>query len=106
MLLGVDGVKKEIPFLKQIYDKQKNNQEFAILTINLDEKKETWENDVKKDNLPWSVISDLKAFKSEVAQAFNIHGIPMIYLIDKNGRIIDKGLRGEKMIEKIETLFK
>lgn len=98
--------KKEIPFLKQIYDKQKNNQEFAILTINLDEKKETWENDVKKDNLPWPVISDLKAFKSEVAQAFNIHGIPMIYLIDKNGRIIDKGLRGEKMIEKIETLFK
>ena len=71
----------------------------------LDDERGKWEEDVKHDNLPWKVISDLKAFESPVAKNYNVSGIPMIYLIDPEGKIKEKGLRREEMIEYINTLF-
>ena len=47
----------------------------------------------------------LKAFESPVAKSYNVSGIPMIYLIDPEGKIKEKGLRREEMIEYINTLF-
>ena len=98
--------KKEIPFLKKMYEEHKDNDQFAMFTINLDNKREKWVNDVKKLNLLWPVISDLKAFKGKVAKAYNIHGIPMIYLIDPQGNIIEKSLRGEEMLETVRKYLK
>ena len=94
--------KKEIPFLKQIYTEYKNHPSFEIITVNLDDKKEDWEQDVKEYKLPWPVISDLTGFKGKTPQAYNIHGIPMIYLIDKKGNIIEKNLRGQEMINSVK----
>ena len=96
--------KLEIPFLETVY-KNTQGKNFVMFTINLDDERGKWEEDVKHDNLPWKVISDLKAFESPVAKNYNVSGIPMIYLIDPEGKIKEKGLRREEMIEYINTLF-
>ena len=90
--------KKEIPFLKKVYNAHKDNDRFVMFTINLDDHRSKWENDVKKENLPWKVISNMKGFKSEVTEAYNVHGIPNIFLISPEGKIIEKHLRGDHMI--------
>ena len=75
-----------------------------MFTINLDKERRLWEEDVKKENLPWPVLSDLKAFDRGVAGEYNVSGIPVIYLIDPEGKIITNELRGEKMISMIRQL--
>lgn len=97
--------KLEIPFLKTVYQNTKG-KDFVMFTVNLDDSREKWEKDVKDHQLPWPVISDLQAFKSPVAQHYNVSGIPAIFLIDPNGIIEDKGLRREKLVEYINDLFK
>ena len=97
--------KLEIPFLKTVYENTKG-KDFVMFTVNLDENREKWVEDVKQYNLPWPVISDLQAFKSPVAINYNVSGIPMIYLIGPDGKIKEKGLRREAMIEYIDSLFK
>ena len=96
--------KLEIPFLETVY-KNTQGKNFVMFTINLDDERGKWEEDVKHYNLPWKVISDLKAFESPVAKSYNVSGIPMIYLIDPEGKIKEKGLRREEMIEYINALF-
>ncbi len=93
--------KKEIPYLKRVFEQHKGDERFVMFTINLDKKRELWEQDVKEFNLPWKVISDLKAFNGPITDAYNVHGIPMIYLISPEGNIIEKNLRGEVMINTI-----
>lgn len=97
--------KLEIPYLQRVY-KDTKNKNFVMFTINLDEERTKWEDDVKKHNLPWTVLSDLQGFKSPVAKNYNVSGIPMIYLINPDGVIEEKGLRREPMIEYINNLFK
>ena len=96
--------KLEIPFLETVY-KNTQGKNFVMFTIYLDSERGKWEEDVKHYNLPWKVISDLKAFESPVAKSYNVSGIPMIYLIDPEGKIKEKGLRREEMIEYINALF-
>lgn len=96
--------KLEVPFLKTVYENTRG-KDFEMFTVNLDDSREKWEEDVKKENLPWPVISDLQAFKGPVAENYNVSGIPVIYLIDRDGKILEKGLRREAMIEYINGLF-
>ena len=93
--------KKEIPYLKRVFEQHKGDERFAMFTINLDKKRDLWERDVKEFNLPWKVISDLQAFDGPVTDAYNVHGIPMIFLVSPDGKIIEKNLRGEEMIETV-----
>ena len=51
-------------------------------------------------------MSDLKAYSGPVAQNYHVKGIPMIYLIDPEGKIMARDLRREPMIEYIDKLFK
>lgn len=98
------GCKKEIPFLKTVY-KNTSDKDFVMFTINVDNEREKWAKDVEQHKLPWTVLSDLKAFDSPVVKNYNVGGIPAIYLIDPDGKIKKTGLRREKMIEYINTLF-
>lgn len=97
--------KLEIPFLETVY-RNTRGKNFVMFTINLDDNREKWERDVREHKLPWPVLSDLQAFKSPVAQNYNISGIPAIFLINPDGMIEDKGLRREGMIDYINNLFK
>jgi peroxiredoxin len=78
---------------------------FDIFGVSLDESKPDWEEAIKKDGLNWAQVSDLKGWKNEVAVLYGIQGIPMNYLLDKDGKIIAKGLRGEDLTKKLQEVL-
>jgi len=82
----------------QKYNKKKfNNGEkgFTIFSVSLDKAKPSWEKAVKDDKLDWPYhISDLKGWYSKYAAVYGVRSIPSNFLIDGNGIIVAKGLRG------------
>jgi peroxiredoxin len=74
---------------------------FTVLGVSLDEKKDKWEEAIGKDHLNWTQVSDLKGWQTSVAGLYGIKGIPMNFLLDKEGKIIAKGLRGEDLEKKL-----
>ncbi len=79
---------------------------FDILGVSLDEKKDKWQEAIKKDNLNWNQVSDLQGWKNSVAELYGIQGIPMNFLLDKDGKIVGKGLRGDDLEKKLDELMK
>jgi peroxiredoxin len=78
---------------------------FDVLGISLDNDKDKWLEAIKKDQLPWTQVSDLHGWQNSVARLYGIRGIPMNYLLDKDGRIIAKNLRGEALEQKLTALL-
>ncbi|MEJ0083842.1 MAG: thioredoxin-like domain-containing protein [Puia sp.] len=73
--------------------------------VSLDDTRADWLQAIKKDGLNWTQVSDLKGWKSDAAALYGIKGIPMNYLIDKNGVIIAKGLRGKELEDKLQEIL-
>jgi len=88
----------ENPHVLKAYNKFKDKN-FDILAISLDEKKENWLKAVKDDAMPWTQVSDLLGWKNQAAGYYAITAIPQNFLIDPNGVIVAKNLRGD-MLEK------
>ncbi|MFM9911075.1 MAG: redoxin domain-containing protein [Chitinophagaceae bacterium] len=94
----------ENPNVKKAYQKF-HAKGFEIIGVSMDDSKEDWIKAIKKDGLPWVHVSDLKGWKCEAGKLYGIQGIPMNYLLDKEGKIVAKGLRGEDLEKKLgETL--
>ena len=74
---------------------------FTVLGVSLDDEKSPWLEAIKKDGLPWTEVSDLKGWKNSAAVLYGIEGIPMNFLLDKNGVIVAKGLRGDDLEKKL-----
>jgi thiol-disulfide isomerase/thioredoxin len=70
---------------------------FTVLGVSLDQDKNKWLDAIKKDGLAWTHVSDLKYWNNEVAVKFGIQSIPANFLIDRNGVIIGRDLRGEDL---------
>lgn len=96
--------KKEIPYLTRLYEETKGKN-LEMVTIYVDKSKEAWENDLKEHPLPWTILCDLNALEGPAPQAYNVHGIPAIFLIAPDGTIKAKGLRGDAMVETIKGLL-
>jgi len=79
---------------------------FAILGVSLDTQKESWEQAIKKDKLTWTQVSDLKGWESSAAALYGVKAIPMNFLLDKEGKIVGKGLRGEELEKKLAEALK
>lgn len=79
---------------------------FTVLGISLDDNKERWVAAINQDNLTWKHISDLKGWGNEVGKMYGVTGIPQNYLIDKDGIIVAKNLRGAALEEKLIELIK
>ena len=94
----------ENPNVKKAYNKYKDKG-FEILGVSLDKQKKAWVNAIEKDGLPWKHISDLAAWQSSVVPLYSIKGIPLTYLIDRDGTIIAKNLRGEALHQKLAEIF-
>jgi peroxiredoxin len=97
--------RKENPNLVKAYAKY-HDKGFEILGISLDDKKDNWLKAIDADKLTWLHASDLKGWKSDLAQEYGIRSIPMNFLVDANGKIIAKDLRGEELEKKLLTVFK
>ncbi|WP_158798369.1 TlpA disulfide reductase family protein [Pedobacter sp. L105] len=95
----------ENPNLLKAYNalKQKN---FEIVSVSLDDKRASWLEAVEHDKMPWIQVSDLKGFKADIAVRLGINAIPQNVLINPQGVIIAKNLRGENVTENIAELIK
>ncbi|AXY74992.1 DUF4369 domain-containing protein [Paraflavitalea soli] len=84
----------ENPTLIAAWQKYKDKN-FTILSVSLDDKKEPWLKAIQKDQLPWTHISDLRSWDNAIARQYGIGSVPANLLLDPEGRIIAKNLRGE-----------
>lgn len=84
-----------------------NGKGFAIYSVSLDRSKGSWEKAIAEDKLTWPYhVSDLKYWESEAAILYKVQGIPMNYLIDPNGIIIAKNLRGTNLHTTLDKYVK
>ena len=71
---------------------------FAIFSVSLDKTKEPWKAAVAKDKLAWPHhVSDLAGWDSQGAALYGVHSIPASFLVDPNGIIVAKNLRGQAL---------
>jgi thiol-disulfide isomerase/thioredoxin len=95
----------ENPTVVKAYNKYKDKKfksgnGFAIFSVSLDSDKGQWIKGIEKDGLVWPYhVSDLRMWSSEVVSKYDIKGIPVNYLINDKGIIIEKNLRGEALDE-------
>lgn len=82
--------------------KKKN---FTVLGVSLDQSHKSWVDAVKMDQLNWTQVSDLKGWQNEVSTMFHISSIPQNILIDPNGIIIAKNIRGEALGSTLEKVL-
>ena len=86
--------------------KQFSSKNFTVLGVSLDDNKASWMNAIRKDKLTWTQVSDLQSWNNQVAQLYKIRSIPANYLLDPNGTIIARDLRGEELQIKLKELLK
>jgi len=95
----------ENPFLVSLYNKYKEKG-LDVFSVSLDFNKEAWLEAIAKDKLIWkNHVSDLKQWQSPVVSLYGFDGIPFAVLIDKEGNIAGKNLRGPELEEKIKELL-
>ncbi|SKC19234.1 Peroxiredoxin [Alkalitalea saponilacus] len=91
----------ENPILKRAYDRF-GGDEFEIVSVSLDETTEAWKKAVEEDQLNWVLLHDPMG---SVAQTYAVQSIPNTWLLDRDGNIMHKQLRGEELIEVLEGLL-
>jgi thiol-disulfide isomerase/thioredoxin len=97
--------RKENPNVVKLYEEMKSKG-FDIYSISLDKDKAAWEKAIQADGLTWpSHVSDLGGWNSSVVKQFGITGIPFTILIDKDGNIFGKGLRGADLDNAVHKLL-
>jgi len=97
--------RQEMPNVKAAYAKY-HDKGFDILGLSFDNKREAWVAAIKKLELPWHHLSDLKGWQSAAASTYGITGIPATLLFSPDGKVIASDLRGEALNEKLSELFK
>lgn len=97
--------RKENPNVVKAYNQFKDKN-FTILGVSLDEDKAAWQAAIAKDKLTWTHVSDLKGWQSSVVAPYNIEAIPANFLLDKDGKIIAKNLRGEDLVNTLNSIIK
>lgn len=96
--------RQENPNVVRMYDKFKDKG-FSIYGVSLDKEANAWKAAIKKDKLTWHHGSDLKFWNSVVAQTYGVKAIPATYLLDKDGKVIAKNLRGAALEAKLTELL-
>jgi peroxiredoxin len=94
--------RKEMPNVVKAYAKFKDKG-FEIYGVSLDQDKDRWVEAIKKDGITWPQVSDLKQWDCEPAKQYGVTGIPATFLLDKEGKIIAKNLRGDDLEKAIEN---
>ncbi len=100
----------ENPNIVAAYNKYKDTKfkgakGFTIYSVSLDQNKEAWMKAIKMDNLTWeNHVSDLGGWQSKPAQIYKVNSIPASYLLDQNGTIVGKNLRGPALDAALEKL--
>ena len=96
--------RKDNPHVVELYKKYKEDG-FEILGVSLDKTKDRWEQAIAKDKLTWTHVSDLKGWQNAVAQMYSVKSIPHTVLLDEEGKIIARKLRGPQLDQKLASIF-
>ena len=95
----------ESPNLVKAYEKY-HSKGFTIFSVSLDRNKQSWINAIQADGLgKWYHVSDLRGWQSQAARKYGVNAIPSNFLLDPQGRIIAKNLRGQKLMDKLQEIF-
>ena len=94
----------ENPNIVSVYQDYRDKG-FTVVGVSLDTSKSRWTQAIADDQLDWSQISHLQRFRGPIARSFNITAIPSSFLVDENGVIIAKNLRGYQLRQKISELL-
>ena len=98
--------RKENPGMVELYNELKaKNMDFEIIGVAGDFVEDRWKKAIIKDKLPWVNISDIKGFDGKALKTYGIKSIPNTVLLDKEGKIIEKGLTGEELRIKIREII-
>ncbi len=104
--------RRENPYVVDAYkrfkDKKfKNGKGFTVYSVSLDKSKDMWKKAIEQDKLEWTNhVSDLKGWSSLGAEIYGIRGIPDNFLIDEDGVIIRKRLRGDALEHALKSFLK
>ena len=104
--------RRENPNVVRVYKKYKDAKfkdakGFEIFSVSLDANQKAWTDAIERDGLIWKYhVSDLRKWRNEAAQAYGVRSIPSSYLLDANGVVIAKNLRGNQLDMELDKLIK
>lgn len=96
--------RRENPHVVELYHKY-HGKGFDVLGVSLDKTKEPWLAAIEKDGLLWHHVSDLKGWQNAAAQLYGVSSIPHTVLVDREGKIIARNLRGDQLSAKLAEIF-
>ena len=94
----------ENPNVVKAFNKYKDRG-FTVYGVSLDRTKDKWEQAIEEDGLNWTHVSDLQYFNSVPAKAYGVESIPFSILLDREGKIIAKNLRGKALEDALEEFY-
>ena len=94
----------EMPNVLEAYNKY-HDKGFEVVGVSFDQKKEAWVRAIDQLKMPWLQISDLKGWNCAAASIYKIDGIPDNILIDPQGKIVDRALRGQALHKRLQKLL-
>lgn len=98
--------RRENPNVVKVYEKY-HDKGLEIISVSLDKpgQKDKWLKAIEDDKLNWHHVSNLQYFQDPVAQQYNIQSIPATYILDAEGKIVAKSLRGQALEDKIAEML-
>jgi peroxiredoxin len=96
--------RRENPNVVKVYNEFKNKG-FDIFSVSLDREKAAWVKAIADDKLTWTHVSDLQYWNNSAAKLYAVNSIPANFLLDENGIIIGKNLRGEDLYNKVNEVL-
>lgn len=94
----------ENPNVVRVYKKY-HEKGLNIIGVSLDKSHESWVNAIEADGLLWAQVSNLKFWRDPIAKKYNVKAIPTNFLLDADGNIVAKNLRGVALQQKMEELL-
>lgn len=91
----------EIPHLKAIYEKHKNNG-LDIVSVSIDDDNAAWEKALAKENMLWHNFRDAD---DNISVLYKVRAVPQMYVVDGDGNLIGENLRGEELAAKIDEIL-
>lgn len=96
--------RRENPNVVKMYEAYKDKG-FEILAVSLDKTRARWEQAIEADKLTWLHISDLRGWQSKYAKQYGVSSIPQTVLLDAEGKILARNLRGQALENKLHEIF-
>lgn len=94
----------ENPNIVAVYNKY-HEKGLNVLGVSLDRTDEAWKKAIAEDGLEWNHISNIAYFDDQIAKLYNVEAIPAAFLLDENGVIVAKNLRGPELEKKVAELL-